>query len=158
MDLDRVVQLLEDGLMPLFRTDFSSDDAWHRVVDEVTKESGLDDGDRYAPNIEPILDRGFESTTPEALAAVWPRESHGYVMLAEQRSVTEAAAGGDLTVVFVDLYADDEDEEEFGEVFGRAFRCEVGEVDSIEVNLSLANMDFSDFANAVDDDGEFGGF
>jgi len=41
---------------------------------------------------------------------------------------------------------------------GRAFRCVVTEVASIEVNLSIANMDFHEFADSVGEDGVFRGF
>lgn len=159
MDLDRVAQLFADGPMPLIRTDFSSDDDWQRVVDEVSKESDIvGDDDGYTPNIEPISDPGFRSITPEALAGAWPREHHGYVILADEQSMREASSGSDLTVVFVDLYAAEEDEEEFGWVFGRAFRCVASEVAGIEANLSIANMDFPDFADSTGDDGVFRGF
>lgn len=158
MDLDRVAQLLADGPMPLIRTDFSSDEAWQRVVDEVSKESDIvGDGDGYTPNIAPVSDPGLGSMTPEALASAWPREHHGYVILADERSMREATSSGDLTVVFLDLSADEEDEEESGWVFGRAFRCVASEVAGIEANLSIANVDFPDFADSADDDGVFRG-
>ena len=38
------------------------------------------------------------------------------------------------------------------------FRCVVPEVPSIEVNLSLGNMDFHEFADNTDSDGVFRGF
>lgn len=89
MDLDRLAQLLDDGQMPLVRTDFASDEAWQHLVDEVTKEADLGSGDRYTANVQPVSDPGFEGITPETLAAAWPRESHGYVMLADDQSVRE---------------------------------------------------------------------
>ncbi|MFL6109405.1 MAG: DUF6924 domain-containing protein [Marmoricola sp.] len=159
MDLDRVTQFLADGAMPLIRTDFSSDDAWQHVVEEVSKESDIvGDGDGYTPNVEPISDTGFASVTPEALVGAWPRAHHGHVILADERSMREARSDGDLTVLFIDLSANDEDEAEFGWVFGRSFRCVAPEVAGIEANLSIANMDFTDFADSADDDGVFRGF
>jgi hypothetical protein len=41
---------------------------------------------------------------------------------------------------------------------GREFRAIPSTVQSIENNLSLANMDFEEFAEAVDDDRIFRGF
>lgn len=159
MDLDRVVQLIKDGPMPLIRTDFTSDEAWQRVVDELSRSQDIaGDGDLYPPNLEPISDPGFASVTPEALASAWPRENHGYVILADSRSMHESNSGGDLTVVFVDLSAEEEDEEEFGWVFGQAFRSVASEVAGIEANLSIANMDFSDYAEDANEDGVFRGF
>ena len=157
MHLDRVAQHVSDGAMPLIRTDFTSDEAWQRVVDEVTKETDFGDGAWYTPHLQPVSDRGLEGATPETLATAWLRDNHGYVMLADNRSIREGIAGGELTVVFVDLYAEEEDEE-LGELYGSSFRCAVGEVASIEANLSIANMDFSTFADSIDHDGVFRGF
>ena len=41
---------------------------------------------------------------------------------------------------------------------GRSFRALPSQVQSIENNLSIANMDWEDFAGAVDADGVFRGF
>jgi hypothetical protein len=41
---------------------------------------------------------------------------------------------------------------------GRGFRAVPAAVQSIENNLSIANMDFGEFADAVDEDGIFRGF
>jgi hypothetical protein len=41
---------------------------------------------------------------------------------------------------------------------GREFRAVPAAVQSIENNLSIANMDFAEFADAVDKDGIFRGF
>jgi len=153
-----VAQLLADGPIPLIRTDFSSDDAWQSVVDEVSKADIVGDGDAYEPNIAAISDPGFASATSEVLAGAWPRDHHGYVMLADERSMREAPDGGELTVEFIDLSATEEDEAEFGWVYGRTFRSVAREVAGIEANLSIANMDFSDFADSADDYGVFRGF
>ncbi len=44
------------------------------------------------------------------------------------------------------------------EQYGRSFRAIAAEIQSIEANLSIANMDFRDFADSVDHDGVFRGF
>ena len=48
--------------------------------------------------------------------------------------------------------------EDFNTFPGRTFRCVVEEVASIEANLSIANMDFHEFADNVEADGVFRGF
>ena len=63
-----------------------------------------------------------------------------------------------LTVVYVDLSVRPDDTADFGDVLGREFRCEVDEIASIEANLSIANMDFAEFADSVGEDGVFRGF
>ena len=78
MDLSRVVDLADDGPMPVVRTNFSSDDAWQRVVAAVSSE-----WEGYLPNLRPISDTAFESLTPELLSGSWPREYHGYAFLVD---------------------------------------------------------------------------
>ena len=51
-------------------------------------------------------------------------------------------------VLVVDLYSDP----------GRTFRVIPSQMWGVENNLSLANMDFEEFADAVDKDGVFRGF
>jgi len=41
---------------------------------------------------------------------------------------------------------------------GRVFRCAIPEIASIEANLSIANMDYHEFADNTDPDGVFRGF
>ena len=41
---------------------------------------------------------------------------------------------------------------------GREFRAVPAAVQAVENNLSIANMDFAEFAGAVDEDGIFRGF
>ncbi|MBB1512749.1 hypothetical protein H5399_09050 [Tessaracoccus sp. MC1627] len=56
----------------------------------------------------------------------------------------------DGTISFLDLH-------EFGEEVGRTFRAIPQEIEPITANLSIANMDFSDFADYADADGIFRG-
>lgn len=69
----------------------------------------------------------------------------GYVLLADQISMADL---DDLSVLYVSIVGHRH----------RSFRCSAKEVASIEANLSLANMDFEDFADNVDSDGVFRGF
>ena len=54
----------------------------------------------------------------------------------------------EFPILVVDLYASR----------GREFRALPTQVQAIQNNLSIANMDFADFAEAVDADGIFRGF
>jgi hypothetical protein len=103
----------------------------------------------------------LDGTTPASLVddLSGSGDPAGYVLLADVRSMAEATAGGEMTVQYVDLsIISEEDAELFHSFRGRAFRCAVGEVASIEANLSIANMDFADFADNTDPDGVFRGF
>lgn len=164
VDFDLLRRLTNGEATPLLRTDFSDDIAWVQVAAAVTKTAdfGYDEADdidgSYEPNIQPIADRAFAGVTGADLAAAIPGLTYGYVLLADARAMGEADRGGELTVVYVDLSVDDEEAREFGFVQGREFRCEVGEIASIEVNLDISNMDFHEFADNVDPDGVFRGF
>lgn len=153
---------------PLVRTDFQDDAAWQRVVSEVTKEVDFgdegvdeDEGGPYAPSVEVLEDGAFDGMEPSGIAAAWDRsqEVAGYVLVADEQSMHEAATGDEITVVYLDLTPTDEDAEEFGWIYGRTFRVVTGEVASIEANLSISNMDFAEFADYADErGGVFRGF
>lgn len=167
MNIALLAQHFEAGATPLLRTDFSDDASWGLVAQKVTADADFgpsggpddeDDDGMYAPNIQVVSNREFEGVTGETLAAAINGKTYGYALLADERAMREAVAGGELTVVFVDLSVRPEDAEEFGDVLGREFRCEVSEVASIEANLAIANMDFAEFADNVEVDGVFRGF
>ena len=156
MDIAHLAELFADGVTPLLRTDFTDDDAWERVVAAVAAPAhfGYDvgdddlDDDGYTPNVRPISEPAYAGLTGPDIATAWDVDAVGYVLLADSVTMAAARTSGDPTLVYVDLY----DER------GRAFRCPVQEVASIEANLAIANMDFEDFAGAVAPDGVFRGF
>lgn len=157
MDLGRIVRAFEQGGTPLVRTDFSDDDAWELVVYELTKQ----DDDGTEPHVTVVDDRALAGVTGDALGSAFDGQglSYGYVALADARSMAEADAGGELTVDYVDLsVADDEDAERSESFPGRTFRCAASRFASVEVNLSIANKDFAEFADNVGSDGVFRGF
>lgn len=163
MDADLLVQHFESGTTPLLRTDFSDDMLWQVVRNALAPDEGSDEDEwdldpAYEPNIAPVADQRLAGATGAALAALLGERAYGYVLLADDRSMEEAASGGELTVVYVDLSVSPEDAEEFGSLQGREFRCVVGEVAGIEANLAIANMDFEEFADNVDADSVFRGF
>jgi len=160
VNLSQLADLFAAEATPLLRTDFSDDEAWLAVVAALSAEADFgdeedeeDDG-AYLPNVEAISDAAFEGLTGTALAAAWADHTArggedekvgGYVVLVDARAMADLS---DITVDYVDL-----DEEP-----GRTFRCAVAEFSSIEANLSVANMDFEDFADSVGPDGVFRGF
>lgn len=68
-----------------------------------------------------------------------------------QIAVADAQTMRDQTVLFVDF-------NELNEQAGRTFRSIPSEVEPIVANLSLANMDFAEFADNTDPEGIFRGF
>jgi hypothetical protein len=83
--------------------------------------------------------------TPEELIAL-ARE--GYL---SQIAVADPQTMRDQTVLFVDF-------NELNGQVGRTFRSIPPEVEPIVANLSLANMDFAEFADNTNPDGIFCGF
>lgn len=123
-----------------------------------------EDDSTYLAGITAVDDRGHDGLAPEQLPALLGHDvdpaddgeaAYGYVLLADRRSMSEARTGDELTVVYVDLAADPEDERTFP---GRSFRVVDREIAAIEANLSIANMDFADFADGTEPDGVFRGF
>ena len=161
MDLDRLAEHFRDEATPLVRSDYTDEAAWATTLAAVTQEVDLgyrdedDDPEEppagYSPNVPPVQSPLFDGLTAEGLAAAYGQgREPGYVLLADARTMAEARTGADPTVVYVDLSVTEEDAAELGDEPGRSFRCVASEVASVEVNLSLANLDFADFADAAD--------
>lgn len=163
MVTDELAEAFANDATPLIRTDFSDEAAWSAVVREVTRPTefvGSPYGP-YEPHVSVFDDPGFAGATGESLATLAAsREGlNGYVVLADARSMTEAANGHGITVAYVDLSVEDEEDAElFDSFLGRTFRCAAGEFASVESNLAIANMDFHEFADSVGPDGVFRGF
>jgi len=130
-----VAEAFAQDATPLIRTDFGDDAAWDRVV-RLVSTSPDEAGNTAA--VAPITDRHYEGVDPAALAGEVMAADlmQGYAILADARSMSEAAAGGEVTVVYVDLsdYAV-EDAELFDTFPGNSFRSVTSGVASIEVNL-----------------------
>ena len=168
MDITGITEALKSDGTPLVRSDFTSDTAWRTVVTEVSEPVDFDDPDNrdpgdggYEPHITVVDDRRYEGVTGAALgrAFVETGDASGYVLLADSRTMSEAVVRGEITLDYVDLSVPDpEDAELFNPFMGRTFRCVMSEIASIEANLSIANMDFHEFADHTDPDGVFRGF
>lgn len=83
-------------------------------------------------------------TPDQAIDLIHPAYRHPLPVLADSAAVTSA----ELPLLVVDLRGDR----------GCGVRVVAAELWSIENNLSGANMDFEEFAGAVDGDGVFRGF
>ncbi|MFD9323389.1 DUF6924 domain-containing protein [Streptomyces sp. NPDC060053] len=123
------------------RTDFSEDGAWDSVREALFSPNK----DGFLANVALVDDRQYEALTLEQALDLIPTEyQHPLVVLAD--SVTVASTERPLLVM--DLRAER----------GHCVRVVAAELWSIENNLSDANMDFEEFADAVDGDGVFRGF
>ena len=124
----------------VLRTDFSNDAAWRAICDEIQAPVG-----DFIATVDCVSDRAFEGLLPTEVAElVRPDSRHTFLFLVDRHTVEDP----EHPVMAVDLYAEP----------GRSFRVIPSEMWGVENNLSLANMDFEEFADSVDADGVFRGF
>lgn len=126
----------------VLRTDFSNQAAWEVIRAEIQKPVGIL---RFRANVQFLDNTDYTDITQEQLLELLPTNyGHTFIIVADQTAVSQP----DHPLLIVDLF----------ESFGREFRAIPSQIQSIENNLSIANMDFEDFAEAVDEDGVFRGF
>lgn len=125
------------------RTDFASNEVWTTIREAITAPVG-EDG--FLANVHFVDDRAYEGAEKDGLlpllVAVQP--AHSFAIIADRVAMTAP----DHPLLVVDLF----------DAPGREFRAIPTAVQSIENNLSLANMDFEDFAGSVGADGVFRDF
>ena len=132
------------GLL-LVRTDYLDNRAWHAALSAATAVYEMDDFERMDALLRPVESPALANLTPEELVAL---EREGYL---SQIAVADAQTMRDQTGLFVDF------NELHGQA-GRTFRSIPSEVEPIIANLSIANMDFAEFADNTNSDGIFCGF
>lgn len=131
----------DDMTSLVLRTDFSNDAAWETVqaaVDgaiEYRQATYVSDPDFAGVSIRELVDADNAASDDEKLT---------YLFLAD----TATMADEEYLLLAVDLFDEP----------GRAFRVPPYWFADIAANLSIANMDFSDFADSVDGTGTFRGF
>lgn len=127
----------------VIRTDFSDDAAWSAIQRAIQAPVG-EEG--FLANVRFVDDRAYEGAGKDQLLPmlVGAEPWNSFAIIAD--ATTMAAPERALLVVDVS------DEP------GRDFRAVPTSIQSIENNLSLANLDFSDFADSVDADGIFRDF
>lgn len=129
----------------LVRTDYSDDRAWHAALAAATAVYGTDDLEHTGALLRPVESPALSNLTPEELVTL---ELEGYL---GGVAVADAQTMRDQTVLFVDF-------DELNGQVGRTFRSIPSEVEPIVANLSLANMDFAEFADNTSADWIFRGF
>ncbi|HEU4878659.1 MAG TPA: hypothetical protein VFT21_04370 [Gemmatimonadaceae bacterium] len=125
---------------PVLRTDFSDQGAWDDVCGEIRQPV-----DGFLAYVAFIDDPQYAGISIDELLRIIPANpGHGYIFVVDQVTISVP----EHPVLVVDLVTDR----------GRAFRALPSMVQSIENNLSIANMDFAEFADSVDETGVFRGF
>jgi hypothetical protein len=125
----------------VLRIDFSDDTAWDMV------QTAIDSSD-VPGNATYVSDSAFAGVTVQALididAAASDEEKVTYLFLADATTMTD----DEQPLLAVDLYTEP----------GRTFRLPPRWFADVSANLSIANMDFAEFADATDGSGTFRGF
>jgi len=125
---------------PVLRTDFSDQAAWEAIRAAIRAPV-----DGFLAYVEFVDDASYDGVgTEELLGLLPPRVNHDFVVVADRVAISRP----DHPLLVVDLGAEP----------GRTFRAIPSRIQAVQNNLSLANMDFEDFASSVDDDGVFRGF
>jgi hypothetical protein len=153
----------EDTL--LIRTDYTDDRAWNTLYSEArtmdadvrqalefsnacNRAEGGPAGrpiEELGTPLHVINDRDYANATcAQILSCVQPDSDHAFLFIVDKTCIDHP----DHPLLVVDLYSER----------GRTFRAIPSQVFGIQSNLSLANLDWEEFADNVDDDGIFRGF
>lgn len=127
---------------PVLRTDFSDQRAWEKIRALIQQPVGIL---RFRANVSFIDDAQYANLTKEQLLELVSAEyNHSFIMIVDRAAI----AHPEHAILILDLFEDP----------AREFRAIPARIQGIENNLSIGNMDFEDFAEAVDADGVFRGF
>lgn len=133
-------RLPDSNLALVVRTDFSDDAGWDRICREI--ETPVGDFRAY---VSFVNDRVFEGLTPDELLAVARNSGYRTFLFVVDEEALRSPEHG---ILVIDLIHEP----------GRTFRTIPSEMWAVENNLSLANMDFSEFAENTGADHVFRGF
>jgi len=128
------------------RADFTDDAAWDEIREKIAEPT--EEG--FRADVDFLEDRALTGLDEAAIVTGYPRaypQEYRHPVLFVVDAV--AVSAPDHPVLVVNLNA---------RVDARPFRALPRQVQSVQNNLSLANMDFVEFANAAGADGVFRGF
>jgi hypothetical protein len=128
----------------VIRTDFSDPAGWDAVRSAIG-EPVHDPAGTFQAYVEFVSDPEYQGLTSAQALSILPSGLHSsFIFLVDRVSLSDP----EHPILVVDLYDQP----------GRTFRVIPAEMWAVENNLSIANMDFDEFAGAVDQDGIFRGF
>jgi hypothetical protein len=132
--------------VPVVRVEPGGDAVWAALQDEITSPTS----EGFLATVEFVDDEALAGLSPADLAEAFPPAyphdyRHPVVFVVD--ALTMASPEHPLLVIDLNRRGP-----------SAPFRCTPRAVQSIENNLSLANMDFADYATSVQADGVFRGF
>ncbi|MCX4508988.1 hypothetical protein OHA27_01455 [Streptomyces sp. NBC_01619] len=127
----------------VLRTYFGDQPAWEAIQSAVLG-ADPEGGSGYVSFVD---DPAYRDLIAEQFTELMPQgdDDPTFLLLADKRAMTDK----EYPILVLDLYEEGR---------GRSFRVTASELWSVGANLSIANMDFEEFADAVDGDGVFRGF
>jgi hypothetical protein len=134
-----VLDIPKTGDAPIIRTDFSDEAAWTDILKGVTTPS--EDG--FLAKLQIINKMDFDLALPEQIGEAARDTNHAVIFVVDRVTMTHA----EQPILCLDVIAPE-----------NMFRVIPSELWGVENNLSLANMDFDEFAGAAEADGVFRGF
>jgi hypothetical protein len=130
---------LTENTMAL-RTDFSDETAWNLLCKSIQVPD-----DEFRAYLDFVNDPTYDGLKADQLPSMLPeRSTQTFAFVIDRIALTHP----DRPILVVDLH----------DKPGRIFRVVPAEIGNVENNLSIANMGFDEFADAVDKDGIFRGF
>jgi hypothetical protein len=124
----------------VIRAEFSDDIAWDSIKSAITAPVG-----EFRAYVDFVDDPELEGVLPEMIPSlIQPGAYRSFVFIVDRKTFTHP----DRPILVVDLIDEP----------GRTFRVIPSEMWSVENNLSLANLDFADFVESLDDEGVYRGF
>ncbi|MBV6698914.1 hypothetical protein KV557_17630 [Kitasatospora aureofaciens] len=140
----------DDFAALIIRTDYDDEAAWRAVVAEVAQPWGPDG--EFETYVHVVDDPVWAGATPEAVLATVRRDEELCVVFVADGATMQSAHHALLAL---DIAAEDEDldpmydQELIDSPQAREFRATPAAVHDVHANLSIANLDFEDFAEAA---------
>lgn len=125
----------------VLRTDFGNDAAWRAVRAAIDSCAGYGHATYVS---DPVFTGASIQTLVDADACAADHDKLFHLFLADTATMTEP----EHSLLAVDLYDEP----------GRTFRVPPCWYADVSANLSIANMDFAEFADAADESGTYRGF
>lgn len=126
----------------ILRTDFSNQAAWEEICRTIREPVGIF---RFRANVEFLDNPEYAGLTKEQVLERIPKNyNHTFIFILDRTAISHP----DHPLLVIDLY----------DGSGCEFRAVLSQIQGIENNLSIANIDFEEFAEAAHEDGIFRGF
>jgi len=121
------------------RTDFSNEAAWQEVCEAIKSP----DND-FETHLDFVSDLEYTGVGPEQLTSILSNDyAFTFAFIIDAATISSP----EHPILVIDLHDEP----------GRTFRVIPSAISAVENNLSICNMDFAEFADAVDEDGIYRG-